>query len=182
MKVTETYLKGCFVIEPKLIKDNRGSFLLNYNKEEFNNKIGFDVDFVLENESVSEYGVVRGLHLQRGEYAQAKLVRVTRGKILDVVVDVRLNSNTFAKSFSIELSEYENRQLFIPRGFLHGFSVLEDNTIVNYKCDNYYNPKYEDGVIYNDLELNIDWNIKGTDVILSQKDKKLESFCEFKKN
>lgn len=180
MKVSETKLKGCFIIEPKLIKDNRGSFLLNYNFKEFNEKIGFDVNFVLENESVSEYGVIRGLHLQRGKYAQAKLVRVTRGKILDVVVDVRPGSDTFAKSFSIELSEYENKQLFIPRGFLHGFSVLENNTTVSYKCDNFYEPNSEEGVIYNDPELNIDWRLEEEAIILSEKDTKLKMFKNFK--
>lgn len=182
MKVTETYLKGCFVIEPKFIKDNRGSFLLNFNKKEFNEKTGLNIEFVLENESVSQYGVIRGFHLQKGEYRQAKLVRVTRGKILDIVVDVRPNSNTFAKSFSIELSESVNKQLFVPRGFLHGFAVLEDNTTVNYKCDNYYNFESESGVMFNDSELNVDWKIKEEDIILSEKDKKLKTFSEFKRS
>lgn len=182
MKVTETYLKGCFIIEPQLIKDNRGSFLLNFNKNEFNKKTGLNIEFVLENESVSQYGVVRGLHLQKGEYGQAKLVRVTKGKIIDIVVDVRPNSNTFAKSFSIELSESVNKQLFVPRGFLHGFAVLEDNTTVNYKCDNYYNFESESGVKFNDSELNVDWKIKEEDIILSEKDKELKTFLEFKRS
>ncbi|AOW17496.1 dTDP-4-dehydrorhamnose 3,5-epimerase [Polaribacter vadi] len=180
MKVTETFLKGCFVIEPTIYKDERGSFLLNYNKEEFIKNTGLNIDFVLENESVSQYGVIRGLHLQRGEFSQAKLVRVTKGKILDVIVDVRPNSETFKQSFSIELSEFENKQLFVPRGFLHGFAALEDNTTVNYKCDNYYNPDAEDGVIYNDTELNIDWKLNEDDIILSEKDHNLKVFTVFK--
>ncbi|MFY9242528.1 MAG: dTDP-4-dehydrorhamnose 3,5-epimerase [Polaribacter sp.] len=179
MKVTQTPLNGCFIIEPKLLKDNRGSFLLNYNKEEFDNKTGLKVNFILENESVSQYGVLRGLHLQVGQYSQAKLVRVITGRILDVVVDVRLGSNTFGESFSIELSEKENKQLFIPRGFLHGFAVLENNTRVNYKCDNYYNVNSESGVIYNDTQLNINWKLKKEEIILSEKDQKLKSFIEF---
>tara|TARA_R110001592_G_scaffold81093_19_gene240995 strand:+ start:2296 stop:2853 length:558 start_codon:yes stop_codon:yes gene_type:complete len=175
MIVKETPFKDCFIIEPKLINDNRGSFLLNYNKNEFNKAVGKDIDFVLENESISKYGVIRGLHLQTGENSQAKLVRVISGKILDVIVDVRPNSNTFGKSFSLELSATNNIQLFIPRGFLHGFSVLENNTIVNYKCDNYYNKESEEGVLYNDLELNINWGLKRDKIILSEKDKKLKT-------
>ncbi|PQJ77187.1 dTDP-4-dehydrorhamnose 3,5-epimerase [Polaribacter glomeratus] len=179
MIVKETPFIDCFIIEPKLINDNRGSFLLNYNKNEFNKAVSKDIDFVLENESISKYGAIRGLHLQTGKNSQAKLVRVISGKILDVIVDVRPNSNTFGKSFSLELSSKNNIQLFIPRGFLHGFSVLEENTIVNYKCDNYYNKDSEDGVLYNDLELNIDWKLKKDEIILSEKDKKLKTFKEF---
>ncbi|WP_343328190.1 dTDP-4-dehydrorhamnose 3,5-epimerase [Polaribacter staleyi] len=179
MIVKETSLKDCFVIEPIFFKDNRGCFLLEYNKKEFQEKTGFDGDFVLGNQSTSQYGVVRGLHLQRGEFAQAKLVRVVKGKILDVAVDVRKDSETFGKHFSIELSEENNKQLFVPRGFLHGFSVLEDDTIVSYKCDNYYNPDAEDGVIYNDKDLNIDWGMPLGEITLSEKDTKLKIFKEF---
>tara|TARA_R110001606_G_scaffold23985_2_gene80001 strand:- start:11652 stop:12215 length:564 start_codon:yes stop_codon:yes gene_type:complete len=182
MIVIKTPLKDCFIIKPKFIKDIRGSFLLNYNKEEFNKNTGLNIDFVLENESVSQFGVIRGLHLQKGEFAQAKLVRVIKGKILDVVVDVRPNSETFGESFSIELSEFENTQLFVPRDFLHGFVVLENDTIVNYKCDNYYNPDAEDGVMYNDKDLNIDWKLNEVEIILSEKDKKLLSFKNFEEN
>ncbi|WP_298878389.1 dTDP-4-dehydrorhamnose 3,5-epimerase [uncultured Polaribacter sp.] len=179
MKVIETGLKDCFIIEPQVFGDDRGSFLLEYNKKEFQEKTGFTGDFVLGNQSTSEYGVIRGLHLQRGKYSQAKLVRVVKGKILDVAVDVRKGSPTFGKHFSIELSEENNKQLFVPRGFLHGFSVLEDDTIVSYKCDNYYNFESEDGVIYNDIDLNIDWKIPQEKITLSEKDTKLKSFKEF---
>jgi dTDP-4-dehydrorhamnose 3,5-epimerase len=179
MIVKETPLKDCFVIEPTFFKDPRGCFLLEYNKKEFQEKTGLDVDFVLGNQSTSQFGVLRGLHLQKGEFAQAKLVRVVKGKILDVVVDVRKKSTTFGQHFSCILSEENNKQLFIPRGFLHGFSVLENDTIVSYKCDNYYNVDSEDGVIYNDSFLNIDWNLYKHEIILSDKDKGLNTFIEF---
>ncbi len=179
MKVIETYLKGCFVIEPQVFGDERGNFLLEFNKKEFQEKTGFKGDFVLGNQSTSQYGVIRGLHLQRGEFAQAKLVRVVKGRILDVAVDARKNSVTYGKAFSVELSGENNKQLLVPRGFLHGFSVLEDDTIVSYKCDNYYEPEAEDGVLYNDKDLNIDWKIDANKIILSEKDLKLKFFCNF---
>lgn len=182
MIVKETHLKDCFVIEPTFFKDNRGCFLLEYNKNEFKEKTGLDVDFVLGNQSTSQFGVLRGLHLQRGEFAQAKLVRVVKGKILDVAVDVRKNSTTYGQHFSCILSEENNKQLFVPRGFLHGFSVLENNTVVSYKCDNYYNVDSEQGVLYNDPQLNIDWKLKEEEIILSEKDKGLKTFKEFSKN
>lgn len=173
MKVIETHLKGCFVIEPPFFKDNRGSFLICFNEEEFRNQTGLFTNFVLDNQSISQYGVLRGLHMQKGEFAQAKLVRVTHGKVLDVVVDARKNSPTFGESFSIILSSEDNKQLFIPRGFLHGFAVLENNTIFSYKCDNYYNFDAEVGVMYNDTDLKIDWMLKEDEIILSEKDKTL---------
>lgn len=179
MKVTETHLQGCIVIEPPFFKDNRGSFLICFNQAEFERKTGIETNFVLDNQSISQYGVLRGLHMQKGEFAQAKLVRVTQGKVLDVVVDVRKNSPTFGQSFSIILSSEDNKQLFIPRGFLHGFAVLENNTIFSYKCDNYYNFTAEVGVIYNDPTLNIDWMLKKEDIILSEKDKTLNEFKDF---
>lgn len=181
MKITETYLKDCFVIEPTVFKDKRGVFLLEYNKKQFQEQTKLEVDFVLSNQSTSQFGVVRGLHMQRGEFAQAKLVRVIKGKILDVVVDVRTDSDTFGKVFSVELSAENSKQLFVPRGFLHGFSVLEEDTIVAYKCDNYYKVESEDGVLYNDRDLNIDWKIPEKDIIISEKDKILKSFNEFSK-
>ncbi|MCL7761853.1 dTDP-4-dehydrorhamnose 3,5-epimerase [Polaribacter sp. Z014] len=181
MIVKETGLKDCFVIEPLFFKDNRGCFLLEYNKKEFQEKTGFDGDFVLGNQSTSQYGVVRGLHLQRGEFAQAKLVRVVKGKILDVAVDARKDSETFGQVYSVELSAENNKQLFVPRGFLHGFSVLEDDTIVSYKCDNYYEQEAEDGVLFNDKDLNIDWKIPADKITLSEKDTRLKTFNEFMK-
>ena len=171
MKVTETYLKGCFIVEPQVFGDERGNFFEVFNKKIFEEKTGVEIDFVQDNQSISQRGVLRGLHLQKGEFAQAKLVRGVKGKVLDVAVDFRKDSPTFGKHFSIELSEENNKQLFVPRGFLHGFSTLEDNTIFSYKCDNYYQPDAEDGVIYNDEDLNIDWGIPLDEVILSIKDK-----------
>ena len=181
MKITETNLKDCFIIEPTFFRDKRGSFLLEYSKKDFQDKTGLDVDFVVGNQSISQYGVVRGLHLQKGEFSQAKLVRVIKGKILDVVVDARKDSETFGKVFSVELSGDNNKQLFIPRGFLHGFSVLEDDTIVSYKCDNYYYPEAEYGVMFNDLDLKIDWKIPSEKIVLSEKDEKLMKFKNLKK-
>lgn len=181
MKVTETHLKGCFVIEPSFFKDNRGSFLICFNQQEFEKKTGVHTNFVLDNQSISQYGVLRGLHMQTGEFSQAKLVRVTQGKVLDVVVDVRKKSPTFGKSFTMMLTAQDNKQLYIPRGFLHGFAVLENNTIFSYKCDNYYNKDAEVGVMFDDADLKIDWMLKKEDVILSDKDKRLMSFEEIKK-
>ena len=176
MKVTETYLEGCFVLEPKIFGDGRGSFFESFNQKVFEEKIGLKVQFLQDNQSISQKGVVRGLHLQKGEFAQAKLVRVIQGEVLDVVVDVRKNSKTFGQSFSCILSGENNKQLFIPKGFLHGFSVLEDNTIFAYKCDNYYSKESEDGVLFNDPELNIDWILKEEEIVLSEKDNELKMF------
>ena len=176
MKVTETYLEGCFVLEPKIFGDGRGSFFESFNQKVFEEKIGLKVQFLQDNQSISQKGVVRGLHLQKGEFAQAKLVRVIQGEVLDVVVDARKDSKTFGQSFSCILSGENNKQLFIPKGFLHGFSVLEDNTIVSYKCDNYYNKESEDGVIFNDPELNIDWMLGEDEIVLSDKDNELKMF------
>jgi dTDP-4-dehydrorhamnose 3,5-epimerase len=179
MKVTETFLKGCFVIEPLVFKDNRGSFFESFNKKKFKEKTGIEIDFVQENQSISKKGVIRGLHLQKGDNAQTKLIRVIMGEILDVVVDVRENSKTFGKTFSCILSGENNKQLFVPKGFLHGFATLKNNTILHYKCDNYYNKGAEDGVLFNDNVLNIDWKLKKGEIILSEKDKKLSNFQIF---
>jgi dTDP-4-dehydrorhamnose 3,5-epimerase len=176
MKVKETQLEGCFVIEPKIFDDKRGSFFESFNKTVFEKLTGVKTDFVQDNQSISQRGVLRGLHLQTGAYAQTKLVRVVQGKVLDVVVDVRKNSKTFGHSFSCIISGENNKQLFIPKGFLHGFSVLEDNTIFAYKCDNYYSKESEDGVLFNDPELNIDWKIPLVEIILSEKDANMPNF------
>ncbi|QOD59681.1 dTDP-4-dehydrorhamnose 3,5-epimerase [Polaribacter haliotis] len=181
MKVTETFLKGCFVIEPKVFGDKRGNFFEVFSQKIFEEKTGLKIEFVQDNQSISQRGVLRGLHLQKGKFAQAKLVRVIKGSVLDVAVDVRKNSPTYGKHFSIELSEENNKQLFVPRGFLHGFSTLEDNTIFSYKCDNYYHKEAEDGVIFNDKDLNINWKLEKDDILLSEKDKILPTFLEFKK-
>jgi len=176
MVVTETSLKDCFVIEPKIFGDERGYFFETFNKKTFQEKTGLDVGFVQDNEAFSNKGVLRGLHFQKGEFAQAKLVRVVKGKVLDVAVDVRPNSKTYGKHFSIVLSEENKKQLFVPRGFAHGYSVLEDNTIFAYKCDNYYAPNEEGGIIYNDISLQIDWLLEKDEIIVSEKDKKLNIF------
>ncbi len=173
MKVTETDLKGCFIIEPTVFGDSRGSFFESFNQHRFNELTGLDVSFVQDNQSVSQRGVLRGLHFQVGMHAQAKLVRVIKGRVLDVAVDIRKGSSTFGQVFSIELSGENNKQLFIPRGFAHGFSVLENDTIFAYKCDNYYNKESESGIIFNDIDLNIDWKLTKNEVLLSEKDKTL---------
>ena len=170
MKFEETKLKGCYVIEPKIFGDDRGYFFESFNKEKFKQLTGIEIEFVQDNEAFSNRGVLRGLHYQKGEYAQAKLVRVVKGKVLDVVVDVRPDSETFGKSFSCVLSEENKKQLFVPRGFAHGYSVLEDNTVFVYKCDNYYQPKAEAGILYNDPALKIDWMLNDDEVLLSEKD------------
>ena len=179
MKVTQTDLKGCFILEPKIFNDGRGYFFESFNKKVFEEKIGLTVNFVQDNQSISQRGTIRGLHIQKGKFAQAKIVKVIKGKVLDVVVDVRENSKTFGQSFSCILSGKNHKQLFIPRGFLHGFSVLENETVFTYKCDNYYNKESEDGVLYNDSYLNIDWKLKKEEIILSEKDKELKKFINY---
>lgn len=173
MKVIETHLKGCFVIEPTVYKDERGTFMESFNHQKFEEALGTKINFVQDNESVSKKGVVRALHMQKEPYSQAKLVRVVKGRVLDVAVDYRKDSPTFGQHFSIELSRENGKQLFIPRNFLHGFSTLEDDTIFNYKCDNYYQTGSELGVIYNDETLGIDWKLNESEIILSEKDRKL---------
>tara|TARA_R110002049_G_scaffold292252_1_gene476614 strand:- start:11573 stop:12115 length:543 start_codon:yes stop_codon:yes gene_type:complete len=176
MIVRETNLKNCFIIEPNVFHDKRGYFLESYNKNLFNNFVGNDVNFIQDNESFSSKGVLRGLHYQRGEYAQAKLVRVIKGSALDVVVDIRQKSASFGQSFSLELSEKNKKQLFIPRGFAHGFVVLSETAIFSYKCDNIYNKASEAGIIYNDPILNIDWKLPEKNLIISEKDLGLPTF------
>ena len=178
MNVNETILEGCFVIQPKVIQDKRGYFLESFNQALFKEGLKRDINFVQDNESYSSKGVLRGLHYQKGDYAQAKLVRVIKGKILDVVVDLRTDSPTFSKHISIELSEDNKTQLFIPRGFAHGFVVLSDTAIFSYKCDNFYNKASEGGVIYNDKDLNIDWKLDEKEFIVSEKDLELPTLKE----
>ncbi len=179
MLVEKTNLKGCFVISPTLHRDDRGLFFESFNLKELNKAIDSKINFVQDNQSVSQKGVLRGLHFQTGKYAQAKLIRVVKGSVLDVCVDLRLDSETFGQHFSIILDNISNKQLFIPRGFAHGFLALEDNTIVNYKCDNYYYQPSESGIIYNDEVLNIDWKFPLKGVILSEKDKLLPTLESF---
>jgi len=182
MKVVETKLKGCFVIEPSVFNDDRGYFFESYNKEKFEELTGSKVEFVQDNESFSAKGVLRGLHFQKGEYAQAKLVRVTHGEVLDVAVDIRPDSETFLQVETVLLSAENKKQLFIPRGFAHGFIVLSDTVVFNYKCDNFYNKASEGGIIYNDETLNIDWILDSSMFLVSEKDRILPTANElFKK-
>ena len=177
MNCIETPLQGLYIIEPKVFKDQRGYFFESYNKKEFDEKVG-RVDFIQDNESKSIYGVVRGLHFQRGEYSQAKLVRVVQGKVLDVCVDLRKSSPSFGQIFTVELSAENHRQLFVPRGFAHGFSVLSEEVIFQYKCDNLYAPESEGAIAWNDPKLGIDWGIPANDIILSEKDKHHKPLAE----
>lgn len=179
MNIKETKLKGCFIIEPHVFVDSRGYFQETYNQKTFHQFTGEETLFVQDNESLSSKGVLRGLHYQTGEHAQAKLVRVIRGKVMDVAVDLRKESPTYGEHFSIELSGVNKTQLFVPRGFAHGFVVLEDDTIFSYKCDNFYNKASEGGIIYNDQMLKIDWILKQEDLIISEKDKLLPTFEKF---
>jgi len=170
MIVTETKLKGCFILEPTVFKDDRGYFFESFNENTFEKAVGQKVHFVQDNQSFSSFGVIRALHYQIGEHAQAKLVRVLSGKVLDVAVDLRKGSSTYGEHIAIELSEENRKQLFIPRGFGHGFSVLSETTEFFYKCDNYYNKASEGGIIYNDPGLNIDWQLPLDEIIVSAKD------------
>ena len=178
MIVNPTIIEGCFIIQPQIFKDERGYFYESFNQAKFEELTHLSVNFIQDNESSSSKGVLRGLHFQKGEFAQAKLVRVVKGAVQDVVVDVRPSSKTYGQHFSIELSEENKTQLFIPRGLAHGFLVLENDTIFNYKCDNYYNKEAESGIIYNDASLAIDWNASEKDLIISEKDLLLPQFKE----
>ncbi len=170
MKFKETKLKGCFIIEPTLFKDDRGLFYESYKKSEFEDQLGERVDFVQDNVSISKKGVLRGLHYQKGIHAQAKLVQVIKGEALDVVVDLRKDSPSYKKYFKIRLTENDHKLLFIPKGMAHGFLAMTEDVVFTYKCDSYYNPEAEGGIVYNDNDLNIDWEIKGDKLILSKKD------------
>lgn len=173
IKARETKLKGCFVIEPTIFKDDRGYFFESFNHREFCKAIGQEVNFVQDNQSYSKKGVLRGLHFQKGEHAQAKLVSVLDGRIQDVVVDLRKNSPTFGEHLSIELGNENKRQLFVPRGFAHGFLTLSESARVLYKCDNYYKKEAEAGIRFDSSELNIKWSLNSNALLLSEKDKNL---------
>ena len=170
MNFIKTAIDGVVIIEPKVFGDERGYFFESYNEAEFK-KNGIDVRFVQDNQSKSSYGVIRGLHCQLGEHAQAKLVRVLEGAVLDVAVDVRKNSPTFGKYVAVELSAENKKQLFIPRGFMHGFSVLSDSAVFAYKCDNLYCKESEFSIRYDDAEIGIDWKIPADKIITSEKDR-----------
>ncbi len=176
MKVLETKLKGCFVIEPNKIYDERGYFMESFNEKCFNEAIDSRVNFVQDNQSFSTKGVLRGLHYQIGTNAQAKLVRVLSGEVLDVAVDIRPGSPTYGQYISEVLSEENNKQLFVPRGFAHGFLVLSETAVFFYKCDNFYNKEAERGIIYNDKTININWQLPSENLIISEKDIILPTF------
>jgi dTDP-4-dehydrorhamnose 3,5-epimerase len=163
------YIPGLIIVEPAVFEDNRGFFFESYNQSLFEQN-GIACKFVQDNQSQSSYGVIRGLHFQMTPFAQSKLIRVLAGKILDVVVDIRIGSPTFGQSFNIELSEENKKQLFIPQGFAHGFSVLSETASVLYKCDQFYNKQSESGIKYNDSQLNIDWKIDADKASVSEKD------------
>lgn len=176
MKVEETKLKGCYLIKPTVFEDERGYFFESFHKRRFEELTDLKIDFVQDNQSKSNRGVLRGLHFQKGEFAQAKLVRVIKGKVLDVAVDLRKNSPTYGEHISVELSEENKFQLFVPRGFAHGFAVLEDDTIFSYKCDNYYHKQSEGGIRFNDPILKIDWRLNNDEIRVSEKDQVLPFF------
>lgn len=182
MAVIKTAIEGVYIIEPTVFGDERGYFFESYNEEHFRSETGIDANFVQDNESRSKRGVLRGLHFQKKPYAQAKLVRVVQGKVLDVVVDIRKESPTFGKHIAVELSGNNHRQLFIPKGFAHGYVVMEDDTVFQYKCDEFYHPEAEGGIAWNDPDIGIDWGVAESDITLSEKDKRhplLKEICEF---
>ncbi len=175
MNIIETPIKGLVIIEPKIWKDDRGYFFESYNKALFE-KLGLDIEFVQDNQSYSHKNALRGLHAQANPHAQGKLVRVVQGKVLDVAVDIRKNSATYGQHFSVELSGENNKMFYVPPGFLHGFLTLEDKTIFNYKCTGLFHKDAEVGVIWNDVELGIDWGIDFADAVVSPKDAVLPAF------
>lgn len=170
MQIEPTILDGCFIIHDTFFGDDRGYFFESFNKKTFLDKTGMSIEFVQDNQSKSQKGVLRGLHFQHGEFAQAKLVRVLKGTVLDVAVDLRKGSPTFGKHLAVELSEESHTQFFVPRGFAHGFVVLSEEAVFFYKCDNLYNKASEGGVIYSDPSLAIDWKLNNNEFLLSEKD------------
>ncbi|WP_075591507.1 dTDP-4-dehydrorhamnose 3,5-epimerase [Labilibacter marinus] len=177
MRFIETELQGCYIIEPKVFGDTRGYFFESFNQQEFEEKIG-KIAFVQDNESLSNQGVLRGLHFQRPPYTQAKIVRCIIGKVLDVAVDLRKDSPTYGKHVSVELSGENKKQFFVPRGFAHGFVVLSKSAIFSYKVDNWYAPEHDSGIAWDDSELGIDWKIDLQSIFLSEKDKELKKLSE----
>ena len=181
MPFTQTSIPGLLIFDPKVFEDSRGYFYESYNQEVFR-AAGINIDFVQDNQSSSQYGVIRGLHYQLNPYAQVKLIRVLSGRVLDVAVDIRRGSPGFGESFSIELSAENKKQLFIPAGFAHGFSVLSEQAEVLYKCDSFYNKESEAGILFKDPSLHIDWKIPPGKEIISEKDNGLPLFAECRNN
>ena len=180
MKIHQTGIAGLVVIEPDVHGDSRGYFMESFSARKFKELTGLDAEFVQDNESKSSYGVVRGLHFQRPPHAQSKLVRVVSGRVLDVAVDLRPGSETYGKHFSVELTGDNHLQMFIPKGFAHGFAVLSDEAVFQYKCDDYYAPEYEGAVAWDDPDLAIDWKIPHDDVRVSEKDSRSAGFKDYK--
>lgn len=178
MEILKTAIEGIVIIEPKIFRDARGYFFESFSMREFNEKVA-PVTFVQDNESYSSYGVIRGLHFQKPPYTQAKLVRVIKGAVLDIAVDIRKGSPTYGQHVAVELTAENHRQLFIPHGFAHGFSVLSEEVLFQYKCDNYYAPQSEGGILWNDPCLGIDWRIPAEKAILSEKDFKHPLFKDY---
>ncbi len=178
MEIIKTTLEGCFLVVPSIHQDERGTFSETFNEQDFHSKTGLNTRFVQDNQSISSHGVLRGLHYQTGKHAQAKLVRVIEGKVLDIVVDLRKESVTFGKYFSVILDAEKRQQLFVPRGFAHGFVTLSERSIFAYKCDNYYHKASESGIIYNDATLALDWHLGKEELVISEKDLKLPTFSE----
>ena len=171
MEVIKTAIEGLVIIEPKVFNDSRGYFFESFSQREFEEKV-HKINFVQDNESMSSYGVMRGLHFQRPPYSQSKLVRCVKGKVLDVAVDIRKGSPTYGQHVAVELSEDNHRQFFVPRGFAHGFVVLSETAVIQYKCDNFYTPEADGGISIKDESLGIDWQIPTENAILSDKDLK----------
>ncbi|MEJ8605888.1 dTDP-4-dehydrorhamnose 3,5-epimerase [Riemerella anatipestifer] len=178
MKIKETSLKDCYIIEPTIFEDERGYFYEKFNEKKFEELTGMNGRFVQDNISKSSYGVLRGLHLQKGEHAQAKLVSCLEGKVWDVAVDLREDSPSFGKWYGVELTAENKLQFYVPRGFAHGFAVLSETAVFAYKCDNFYNKESEGGILWNDVDLAIDWKLEEADIILSEKDKVQALFSE----
>lgn len=176
MKLIETGLKGCFILEHDLYKDGRGIFHEAYNRKDFERLTGLKVDFVQDNMSISKKGVLRGLHFQREPHSQAKLIQVLKGEVLDVIVDLRKNSKTFGEYLKLRIKAPEGKSIFIPKGMAHGFLCLSEEVLFQYKCDAFYDPNSESGIVYNDPDLAIDWEYPENNIILSDKDKNLPSF------
>ena len=185
MEVIKTDIEGVLIIEPRLFRDARGYFFESFSEREFKEKVeplvGYKVEFCQDNESMSSYGVMRGLHFQRPPFTQSKLVRCVKGRVLDVAVDIRKGSPTYGKHVAVELTEDNHRQFFIPKGFAHGFLVLSENAEFTYKCSDFYHPNDEGGLIWNDKDINVEWPIpEGMELIFSDKDQKWGSFEEYK--
>ena len=179
MRIEQTPLQDCFIVHEKVHGDARGYFIETFNQRDFQAASGLDTQFVQDNQSRSSKGVLRGLHMQRGAAAQAKLVRVLEGSVLDIAVDLRKGSPSFGQHFAIELTSENRKQFFVPAGFAHGFVVLSDSATFFYKVDKFYEPGNEVGIMYNDADLNIDWKLATHEIILSEKDKILGSFAEY---